>query len=643
MMNTIFSQLSSPFTRTRVLTLAVATVIALALNLGGMVNGVTALLSHVIYIPIVLAAYWFPRRGLAFSALIAGAYGALIVLTLPLDLLLIISTLFRMVFFILIGGVVSSLSAKLRASEQQLHEIIEFLPYPTFAVDREGTVIAWNQAVEELTGVQKTEILHKGDCAYSHAFYGEKRPALLDLILHPDPRTESYYPQVKKEGKKLVTEIFIPRFKGGKGVHLRIAATTLVDGRGNITGAIESIRDITEQVLTESALQNTSSRLNTIAGIVRHGISRKLAGLYGILSIGVMKFDDPDVLFFIEALKDSAQGIQRQIDISREFKDIGTSSPKWIHVQNAVQDAMGRLGCGGVSFRIWTERLEVFADPHLTAVFYHIFDSAIKETEGVTTIVVTYHPRENGCAIIAETDGAGFETSAKESLFTQREERYGHGLFLAHEICAISDMTIRETGTPKKGTRFEILIPPEGFRIEMREQDDIIGFRKNNGSVGQDPVRTNGIPAGTTTMVRELRPDEFSAADRCWVDYHDTTGDPATDRIFAVFVGDWIVSLARCRRHPDGMDVDGIFTPEGERRKGYSRLAVGALVDACHNDVLYMHAVRHLTGFYAKMGFVPIEEKELPATIRERYLWAGGNLEGAEVQPMYRKAGLFFS
>ena len=70
--------------------------------------------------------------------------------------------------------------------------------------------------------------------------------------------------------------------------------------------------------------------------------------------------------------------------------------------------------------------------------------------------------------------------------------------------------------------------------------------------------------------------------------------------------------------------MDGIFTQEGERRKGYSRLAVGALVDACHNDDLYMHAVRHLTGFYTKMGFVPIEEKELPTTIRERYLWSVG-------------------
>jgi PAS domain-containing protein len=461
---TFFSS-SSPFTRTRIVTLGIATIIALLVNLVGMFTGITVLLSHVIYIPIILAGYWFPRRGLLLSALIAGIYGALIILFMPLDLLLIISTLFRMTFFILVGGVVSFLSAKLWQSEQQLHEIIEFLPYPVFAVDRDGVVIAWNQAIEEMTDVKKADILKKGDYAYSHAFYGVKRPALVDLILAPGPETEAWYPQIRKEGKKLVSEIFIPRFKGGKGVHLRIAATALVDGKGNITGAIESIRDITEQVMTKSALQNTSSRLNTIAGIVRNDISRKLAGLYGILSIGVMKFDDPEVLFFIEALKDSAQGIQHQIDISREFKDIGTSPPAWIPVQDAVLDAIKRVGAGRVSFRTWTERLEIFADPHLPAVFFHIFDTTIRETDGVTTVVITYHIRENCCVILMETDGAGIEENVKESLFTQREERFGHGLFLAHEICSISDMTIKETGIFGKGTRFEIMIPPEGYRI----------------------------------------------------------------------------------------------------------------------------------------------------------------------------------
>jgi N-acetylglutamate synthase-like GNAT family acetyltransferase len=53
-----------------------------------------------------------------------------------------------------------------------------------------------------------------------------------------------------------------------------------------------------------------------------------------------------------------------------------------------------------------------------------------------------------------------------------------------------------------------------------------------------------------------------------------------------------------------------------------------------------MYAVRHLTAFYASFGFVPIPETDLPPTIRERYTWAAGNLEGAEVQPMVRKAGI---
>jgi GNAT superfamily N-acetyltransferase len=176
----------------------------------------------------------------------------------------------------------------------------------------------------------------------------------------------------------------------------------------------------------------------------------------------------------------------------------------------------------------------------------------------------------------------------------------------------------------------------------MTEKEGIIAREKNGMDISKDTLRKNGNPLEREISVRELKADEFPLADTCWVDYHDTTGDPATDRIFAVFSGELIISLSRCRRHPDGMDVDGIFTPVEHRRKGYSRLAVGALVEACHNDNLYMHAVHHLIGFYTKLGFIPIAEKELPPTIRERYVWAGGNLEGAEVQPMYRKAGLFF-
>jgi len=140
--------------------------------------------------------------------------------------------------------------------------------------------------------------------------------------------------------------------------------------------------------------------------------------------------------------------------------------------------------------------------------------------------------------------------------------------------------------------------------------------------------------------VRELRSAEFSAADEVWREYRGMVGDPGRDRIFAVFLAGTIVSLARCRRHADGLEVDGVFTPEQYRGRGYARMAVAALVVACHNDDLYMYAVENLTGLYAEFRFMSIPERDLPPGVRERYTWAAGNVEGAEVRPMYRRAGL---
>lgn len=138
---------------------------------------------------------------------------------------------------------------------------------------------------------------------------------------------------------------------------------------------------------------------------------------------------------------------------------------------------------------------------------------------------------------------------------------------------------------------------------------------------------------------RELRRDEFLRADSVWTAYHGTTGDPATDRIFAVFLDGEVVSLARCRRYPDGCEVDGVFTPEEMRGKGYAGLAVDALVEACQHDTLFMYAVLDLAGWYGKYGFVAIGEKELPPKIRERYAFAHGELQGANVLPMRREPG----
>lgn len=50
-------------------------------------------------------------------------------------------------------------------------EIIDFLPDATFAIDLDGVVIAWNRAIEEMTGVAAAAVLGKGDCECSLPFW----------------------------------------------------------------------------------------------------------------------------------------------------------------------------------------------------------------------------------------------------------------------------------------------------------------------------------------------------------------------------------------------------------------------------------------------------------------------------------------
>jgi GNAT superfamily N-acetyltransferase len=136
--------------------------------------------------------------------------------------------------------------------------------------------------------------------------------------------------------------------------------------------------------------------------------------------------------------------------------------------------------------------------------------------------------------------------------------------------------------------------------------------------------------------IRELLPEEFDLAEYIWQHYHQLKADREYDHIFCVFVEGVPAAVARCRRHPDGLEVDGVFTLDEFRNRGYARMVVRALVDAFKDQTLYMHSTLELVDFYRSFGFRPIEEKDLPTHIRERFSFAEGNLKGVNVCPMKR-------
>ncbi|MCQ1538365.1 PAS domain S-box protein [Methanocalculus taiwanensis] len=136
---------------------------------------------------------------------------------------------------------------EVRRSKRRLSDIINFLPDATFAIDSDGIVIAWNLAIEEMTGIESDKVIGKGEYEYSLLFYGERRPVLIDYILKGELEdTQGHYPEIHKRGENVVIETDSARMKGEKRV-LWATASRFYDENGKVAGAIESIRDITKQ------------------------------------------------------------------------------------------------------------------------------------------------------------------------------------------------------------------------------------------------------------------------------------------------------------------------------------------------------------------------------------------------------------
>ncbi len=144
---------------------------------------------------------------------------------------------------------------QIRDSERRLNDIISFLPDATFAIDRDGIVIAWNHAMEDMTGVSQENILGTGDFSYSEPIWGVKRPMLIDAVLRNDPTIEGQYKILTKKGDKFFSEVELPHFYGGKGGYFWFTATPLYNSEGEVTGAIESIRDVTEHKREQDELK----------------------------------------------------------------------------------------------------------------------------------------------------------------------------------------------------------------------------------------------------------------------------------------------------------------------------------------------------------------------------------------------------
>ena len=157
---------------------------------------------------------------------------------------------------------------KVSDQERLQADILNFLPDATLAINKEGIVIAWNRAMENLTGILASGIIGKGDYEYAIPFYHERRPILIDLVLKNDPAIKARYPFIKRNGNILYAEVTVPDFRDGRDAVLWFTASPLYDNAGKMVGAIESIRDITERKITKDSLRQEKEFFDAVIDII---------------------------------------------------------------------------------------------------------------------------------------------------------------------------------------------------------------------------------------------------------------------------------------------------------------------------------------------------------------------------------------
>lgn len=336
---------------------------------------------------------------------------------------------------------------EIKNAYQQMQDIVEFLPDATFVVDKAKRVIAWNRAIEKMTGMSKVDVIGKGDYIYSIPFYGERRPILIDLIDEGIDVVKRKYDYINVEGKTLCAETFIPSFRNGGACYLWGTATPLFDKQGVMVGAIESIRDITEYkraVEERSQLESQMHHARMMQSFMirlGHDLRTPLTPLTILLPLIRKRVGGQEVIKLVDICLDSTTSMKKLADKAQLLASLSAS---------IKPDDLERIALISVVERSLADCGEILAQKNIAcqndidpAIVVHVVPDQIKElfvnlimnsvhfSPENSIILISAGQQDETVMVAVRDDGIGLDPNHLdnifESLFKADESRHDLG------------------------------------------------------------------------------------------------------------------------------------------------------------------------------------------------------------------------
>lgn len=406
----------------------------------------------------------------------------------------------------------------LRNSERRMADIISFLPDPTWVIDVEGKVVAWNHAIEDMTKVKAEDIVGKGDHEYTIPFYGIRRPVLIDLVLKRDKKWEKEYPYLGEKGNRLLSaETFHPQL-GEEGLYIAASAAPLYDSEGRVVGAIETLRDITKRKLAEEALQKAYGELeikveertadlrmaneelrkaekaaeaatrakSEFLANMSHDIRTPMNGVITAVDLALSEELPPQLEHYLKIIHSSAYSLLGLINDILDFSkieagklDLEKAPFRLDELLNRVTDMFTtKASKKGIELLVDIERTTpkaLIGDPlRLQQIFANLLSNAVKFTEKEGEILVEGKPSETSLdqvklTFLVKDTGAGIAPEYLPKLFepftqaevstTRRYSGTGLGLSICKKLVKMMDGEIRVVASELgKGSTFAFTV-----------------------------------------------------------------------------------------------------------------------------------------------------------------------------------------
>lgn len=319
--------------------------------------------------------------------------------------------------------------------------------------DTGNPIIEANDAAADLLGYSREELLSiSPEAIMMREVRGEKPGLFREPEMDDFIRFESLFRT--KAGKMIPVEINARKFyKFGQSSVITIA------------------RDITDRKMAEKALVQANKKLNLLNFVTFNDIQNALFAIKGYISLQKGLVCDAKINEYLAKEDDILRRFSISLDFAKNYQDLGIKTPRWHNVHQIFLLAISHLDFSRISRDIELENLEIYADPLLERVFFILADNIVTHGINATQLTIRYQETPDHLVLVFEDNGTGIPDTMKEIIF-QRDFYSQHrmGLFFAREILAITDITIRETGTSGIGARFEITVPRGSFRFPQKTE-----------------------------------------------------------------------------------------------------------------------------------------------------------------------------